>query len=207
MQCESQYFTCANGACIDLENRCDDINDCNDGSDEKDCSILTLDESQYRKSYAPKPSSVNEKLDVSIRLNVQRIDTILELKSSYQIRFMMITKWRDSRINFVNLRSGLTNIVSDETAKTLWIPPLEIPEALTETNLDYDDKSSLLVLRESNGTAAGTEILHEGVQFEGNQNSLMFIKQLQLKHNCMFQLQNYPFDVQLCRMKVILLES
>lgn len=35
--CTSSQFACANGYCIPKEMRCDTINQCEDGSDEKNC--------------------------------------------------------------------------------------------------------------------------------------------------------------------------
>ena len=182
----------------------DDKNDCTDGSDEIDCIVVSLDESQYRKSYVPKPPNGLEKLDVGINMVVKTIDSIQELKSSYQIRLTMEIKWKDTRLMFLNLRPNpKSNIVKGDTARSLWMPPLEIPGALSDYNLDYEDKSSLLIDKESNGFHAKTNILHEGMLYHGSLNSVMLIKQLKVTHSCIFELKNYPFDIQFCEMKVI----
>ena len=163
-----------------------------------------MDESQYRKSYVPKPPNGLEKLDVGIHITVQTIDSIQELKSSYQIRLIMGIAWKDTRLMFLNLRPNeRSNIVKGDTARSLWIPPLEIPGALSDYNLDYEEKSSLLIDKESDGTHAKTNILHEGMQYDGSLNSVMLIKQLKVTHSCIFELKNYPFDIQLCKMEVI----
>ena len=111
--------------------------------------------------------------------------------------------WKDTRLMFLNLRpNASSNIVKGDTARSLWIPPLEIPGALSDYNLDYEDRSSLLINKESNGTHVKTNMLHEGMQYHGSLNSVMLIKQLKVTHSCIFELKNYPFDVQLCEMKV-----
>lgn len=37
LQCTSEQFACNNGQCIRLQNHCDTVDDCGDGSDEIDC--------------------------------------------------------------------------------------------------------------------------------------------------------------------------
>ena len=145
-------------------------------------------------------------VDVDINFRVKRLDTIEELKSSYQIRLMMVIHWFDPRLTYVNLRNLITsNIVEAEIASSLWTPPLVIPGALTSYNLAYEEKSYLLVNKtQQNGQTTGVHIVHEGIQFEGGLNPLTLVKELQLKHSCTFELRNYPFDVQFCKLKVYL---
>ena len=38
--CSSEEFTCNNGKCVDSSQKCNNVNDCRDNSDERDCGTL-----------------------------------------------------------------------------------------------------------------------------------------------------------------------
>ena len=50
--CQEDMFTCNDGRCIDLENRCDAKLDCIDESDEDNCNMVFTSK-QYKKTIAP----------------------------------------------------------------------------------------------------------------------------------------------------------
>ena len=50
--CRSTQFTCGDGLCIGLDERCDGVADCKDKMDEIDCNVAEID-SGYNKMLAP----------------------------------------------------------------------------------------------------------------------------------------------------------
>ena len=41
--CEDDAFTCNDGQCISMAERCDQVIDCRDGLEENDCTLLVID--------------------------------------------------------------------------------------------------------------------------------------------------------------------
>ena len=40
-RCSADEFTCGDGSCVDVRRRCDQYQDCSDGSDEANCGLFT----------------------------------------------------------------------------------------------------------------------------------------------------------------------
>ena len=70
--CSKDEFTCSSGACIDINSRCDNVNDCEDRSDEADCSRLSEDKT-YQKFIVPPPIEGEEKLEVKVNVTFLKI--------------------------------------------------------------------------------------------------------------------------------------
>ena len=50
--CHPNKFTCDTGHCIELEQKCDSVVDCSDGSDELNCEFLLL-QNDYKNDKSP----------------------------------------------------------------------------------------------------------------------------------------------------------
>ena len=50
--CKEDEFTCDNGQCVNMTMRCNQLPNCRDRSDERDCAILIL-ENEYNKRVPP----------------------------------------------------------------------------------------------------------------------------------------------------------
>ena len=75
--CGEEMFTCDDGKCIDIEDRCDDKADCIDESDEKECSIVVMS-NQYKKHVPPftVDTGTKEKIPVNVIISLS-IEDIL----------------------------------------------------------------------------------------------------------------------------------
>ena len=79
--CSEDEFTCGNRICIDIKSRCDNINDCDDRSDEADCSRLKEDET-YQKFIVPPPTDKQEKLEVKVSVTLSKI---MDIRYAYEL--------------------------------------------------------------------------------------------------------------------------
>ena len=63
---------------MDIERRCDQTEDCQDGSDEKNCRIVKLDTDKYLKDKHP-TDGVGDKVSVEVDLEISRVLKIDEV--------------------------------------------------------------------------------------------------------------------------------
>ena len=100
--CLEGSFTCDDGQCVSIEQRCNQLPDCDDKSDEENCYIVV-----FGKSYnlnVPPVVSADEKVVVNISLNIHRLVDIEEEDYSIEIQFSIILKWKENRVKYHNLK-------------------------------------------------------------------------------------------------------
>ena len=163
--CLEGQFTCSDGQCISMNQRCDQIANCRDKSDEKDCKLISMDEN-YSKHIPP--FGENLKAKVNISMVFLSINDINEMLLTVNIKFTIILQWFETdRINYHNLKFSLSNnVLSSEEMHSLWTP------FVIYTNTDDDDgtqitykfkdvKTKMAVYRDSNFTRSPLESLDE----------------------------------------------
>ena len=94
-------FTCDDGSCINKYKRCDDVNDCDDASDENNCTIVKLEE-DYRRGDPPKLAG-NEINYLETTVDIKRIDSI-DLNGIMTLTASITIRWKDPRMEFLNIR-------------------------------------------------------------------------------------------------------
>lgn len=129
-----------------------------------------------------------------------------ELDLSFRARFTLVVIWKDPRLEYENLKKDiLGNIVDEDTARRIWIPPLFIETSIGESSgiLVFDEASMISVLmEEENPKISDFSSLHESILYQGDKNSLMFTRTYDLEQTCIFDLTLYPFDTQECAINV-----
>ena len=188
-----------------MEERCNQIPDCDDESDELNCKILELKEGYNKR--VPPIGTTGERVktlkpvEVNVSLTLYKIVAIKEDDHSIQLQFRISLQWKDNRATYYNLKpASYLNALSLEEIKSLWLPLVvyvNTDQQLT-TRLGWVNewKTNVNVERDGNFTRSGQTVLDETYNFKGKENSLVMTQSYTHDFQCVYQLERYPFDTQ-----------
>ena len=198
--CSEGQFTCNNGDCVKMKERCDQMLNCKDGSDEKKCQTVVLEDS-YRKVAPPALLGAdNEVIPASVEVSLTLLDisAIREAANEIDIKFTIELMWTEPRATYHNLKEKTSlNILEYSEASLLWVPNL-----IYRNNKDNDDiessitKSRVKIVRKGNFTRSGLESVDEIEVFKGEDNPLILVQSYTKSFKCTYSLLAFPFDTQ-----------
>ena len=195
-------FTCNDGQCVTMEQRCNQIPNCRDESDEIDCKLLIL-KSNYNKKIPPiVPTGGDEfnqtRVDISIVL--LKIVSMVEVEHKIDFQFGIILEWKENRVRYHNLKKEESlNALTDAEIKTLWLPYViyantDMKEAV---QLELGLKTTIVVAKKGKFTVIDDfSVLDETEIFEGRDNPIAMYQTYTKRFQCKYNLQRYPFDTQ-----------
>jgi hypothetical protein len=190
-------FTCDSGHCIGINKRCDEHEDCLDGSDEKLCYLISIPPS-YNRANAPAASEKNLILEIMIQTKIISIDSIDTVNMIVTLTMELQITWFDKRLMFSNPMINRDNLIPGEMAKKLWTPLRDlIHENAIIGEITYDsDFSAKLLPSVPENLELSKHI--ENRLFNGSYNSLQLTQRMRIKYNCIFDVKKFPFDSQNC---------
>ena len=102
--CQEGEFTCNDGQCVSMEQRCDQLPHCRDTSDEIGCDILNLKNS-YNRNIPPIRSINGSKVavDVNTSIDIFKLVDINEEDYSIEIQHQISMVWKENRVTYQNL--------------------------------------------------------------------------------------------------------
>ncbi|XP_050740132.1 uncharacterized protein LOC127010309 isoform X2 [Eriocheir sinensis] len=190
--CHDTEFTCGDGTCVPLSQRCDLRVNCPDNTDEIGCEKLQLPE-DYLASLTPAgvdpgPLTLNLSLDILgfSEINLRDLKLTVDLATSLS--------WYDQRLQYRNLKAiqEINHIPTSE----VWTPKVEY------VNADFPRISTttpiLNVRKETEPEPDDPSApLHDEV-YLGRSNPLRLNQKVNAPFTCNMNLRNFPFDTQHC---------
>ena len=201
--CEEDQFTCNDGQCISMDERCDQLPHCRDKSDERGCEILVL-ESGYNKNIPPITSDEEGKMiavDVNTSIDIFKLVDIKEEDYSIEIQFRITMLWKENRATYQNLKlNDSLNALTQNDIDKLWLPKVIYENTdqkeTTRLGVDWEWETNVEVKRRGNFTRSGLETVDETYVYRGDENDLIMSQTYTHEFQCQYIFVWYPFDTQ-----------
>ena len=175
--CTDDEFTCkSDGACVDMETRCDKFPNCADFSDEEDCQIVVLG-NNYIEDFAPL-EKLNEttykRTEIFLTVVIVSILDISEINEVLETKFVLTMKWKDFRISFHNLKEETsTNTLTKAERASIWVPKLVYINTKDNQVTKMDDSVFTEIERHENATINSFEENENIHIFQGRNNNFV----------------------------------
>ena len=196
--CLSNQFTCGDGICIEMKQRCNGVTDCKDKIDELDCNIAEIDPS-YNKELAPPPEKDKAKVMVVVNVTINSLNSFNLIEENFELEFVVSLKWFDSRLVFNNLREKkIFNVMGPKEKGSIWFPSIVLENTKQKLKFLIDSSSVISVERNGEGKPTDSTFTENKLLYQGDKNPLNYERLDNMKLNCLFELSWYPFDTQTC---------
>lgn len=136
---------------------------------------------------------------MTITARVLNILELRELDGIWQPKLVLEMEWFDSRLKMQNLKDDIQlNILGNEEKDDPWFPIVIFMNHKHRERLVLDDKTSLVVRKEGNGSANTLADLNAAKVYYGEENPFFYVRSYTVDLECVFNLRSYPFDTQAC---------
>lgn len=170
-----------------------------DGSDERQCDPIEIDDTIYRKILPPVLKF--NKTEVEVKMNIHHIDEIDEILMKFHAELTTTLHWKDPRITFKNLAHE-GNFLNKFWQNQIWLPPIGYSNAAEYWKISQNDDLTVEVQRQEKGTPNPINEIDEGKTFKGDENDLFLTALHEGYFFCSFELSEFPFDSQECSIDV-----
>ena len=200
--CNESQFTCNDGQCVQMDERCDQFPHCRDTSDEWACDIFALKEG-YNRNIPPVISEDGKKYPVKVfaHIDLLKLVDIDEEDYSIEIQFEITLKWKENRATYLNLKANNSlNALTQADIEKLWLPKVIYENTdqkqTTRLGTTWEWETNVEVSRDGKFTRSGLETIDEANIFKGDENTLIMSQSYTHRFQCQYNFQLYPFDTQ-----------
>ena len=189
-KCVNGNFTCNDGQCVSIEQRCDNVLDCRDESDEEECEILDL-----RKNYNKYSAPITK---VTVDITLEDIEAIRESHSEIDLTVSISLNWTDARATYWNLKGNqVQDTLQKQHIEKLWIPKLIFQNSKQKHDTTSSlSESKVFVSREGNRSKVSNKVVDEVATYKGKENPIVMEYLTTLSLKCTFNFILFPFDTQ-----------
>ena len=103
--CHDDEYTCNDGSCIKKSRRCDLSVDCDDQSDEMDCSVVMIPDGY--SAQLPPPTYKGTALPILFAVNITSVREFNLVSFTIGIDVYIRMQWRDRRLKYNNLLANM----------------------------------------------------------------------------------------------------
>ena len=147
-----------------MEERCDQIIQCKDKSDESNCQLLVFD-SSYNNKVAPFTINKDKSVDpvkVNVSTSLMNVLAISEFSHTIDLKLGITLEWYENRVLYHNLKSKeALNTLSDMEAASIWIPYIIFKNTDNDEAITIDTMTSVSITRGGQFTRSGAEVADE----------------------------------------------
>ncbi|TRY79427.1 hypothetical protein TCAL_10764 [Tigriopus californicus] len=198
--CLQGQFTCSSGYCVDIGQLCDGWFDCDDTSDEKECNPLYGGNVGVFKR-PPVTQAKGQKVSVFIQAEILKILEIAELEEVFKVKILLQLRWRDPRLLYANLKNiTFSNKIFDP--RQIWTPRIIFENTDTNKEIMEEEFSLFVEQLTSEGQNSHLSATREALVFNGSENNILMAATLAQEFHCEYTLNNFPFDVQRCSIRI-----
>ena len=189
-----------------METRCDGKVNCEDTSDEEDCTLAVILPS-YNREMNPPPTKGESRANVVLAVSVEEILKVDEIGQVFHLKYILASTWIDIGLTYHHLKVNPDqNILSEVEKSSIWTPKVMFANTkATETSL-LDSDSLIRILPDSNFTFTKTGMEdHQNIYiFNGESTKLRMTRAYETEFLCSYNMAWYPFDSQKCGMNFVL---
>ncbi|KAG7170850.1 Gamma-aminobutyric acid receptor subunit beta-like 2, partial [Homarus americanus] len=200
--CKDMQFTCSDGSCVEMRDRCDLKPDCKDWSDESLCSVLSLPSGYSNMTFPPR-TDTSQALIVTLELTILHIRDVDLPGFELTVDMVMKYRWRDSRLKYRNLKdSSKLNRIEEK----IWTPNFLLQGAAGTSCEVMTSLSKINVVKSAPPLPDDLEYAYRELMYSGEDNPLVLMKKITVTSLCQFNLFTFPFDQQRCEIAIGLLD-